>query len=109
MSQYQWVEGVDVCLANHEYYHTKEDVLRQIKENEKRIAEIKRKLFAMVCGNVKDLFVYEEDCHPIERARIEFDYLFDAECEGLEYLIAHNVELQLVADNWDKMNSDIND
>lgn len=110
MSQYQFVDGVRVTLDNHEYYPTKDAVLEQIKENEKQIAEHKEKLFAMVCGNVKDLFSnvdysgYHVD--PIDSAKVEFDLLFDREQGGLEYLIAHNVDLWYLYNNFDKNERD---
>lgn len=106
MSMYMGCDNVEITLNNHECYHSKEEVLEEIKENEKTIAEHKQKLFAMVCGNIKDLFGSTDEegntLEPIDAAGFEFKNLFEDECCGIEYLIYHNVILQQLYDNWDK-------
>lgn len=122
MGMYMGCDNVEITLNNHECYYSKNEVLEQIKENDKTIAEHKQKLFAMVCGNIKDLFntTDEEDnkLEPIDAAGFEFKNLFEDECCGIEYLIYHNVILQQLYDNWEKrwsefdgygLNSDNND
>lgn len=80
--------------------------MRQINENKKDIAKIKERLFAMVCGNPKDLFLEKTDdgCYvnPIDAAAEEFERMFSFELRGLEYLIAYNVDLQYIHDNFER-------
>ena len=103
---YMGCDNVEITLNNHECYYSKNEVLEQIKENDKTIAEHKQKLFAMVCGNIKDLFNTTDEgdnkLEPIDAAGFEFKNLFEDECCGIEYLIYHNVLLQQLYDNWDK-------
>lgn len=110
MSQYMGCNHAEIQLNNHECYHSKEELLHKINENKKCIEELKQKLFGMVCGNVKDLFL-TENCEgnsidPIDNAGFEFKELFDSEQYGIIYLIEHNVYLQLMYDNWDKRYSE---
>ena len=106
MGMYMGCDNVEITLNNHECYYSKNEVLEQIKENDKTIAEHKQKLFAMVCGNIKDLFNTTDEgdnkLEPIDAAGFEFKNLFEDECCGIEYLIYHNVLLQQLYDNWDK-------
>lgn len=107
MSYYQWAEGVEVCLANHEVYHSKEEVMDAIKENEQRIALYRMQLFGMVCGSPKDLFIDKDEggytINPIDSAFEKFNLIFDEENFGLLYLVSHNVKLRYIYDNWDKV------
>ena len=107
MSYYQWAEGVEVCLANHEVYHSKEDVMDAIKENEQQIPQYRMQLFGMVCGSPKDLFAHKDEkgygIDPIETALMKFNQIFDEENFGLLYLVSHNVKLRYIYDNWDKV------
>ena len=107
MSYYQWAEGVEIRLANHEVYHSKEDVMDAIKDNEKQIAQYREQLFGMVCSTPKDLFADKDEvgCTTdfIESAWIKFNQIFDEEDWGLLYLISHNVKLRYIYDNWDKV------
>ena len=106
MGMYMGCDNVEIMLNDHECYYSKNEVLEQIKENEKTIVEHKQKLFAMVCGNIKDLFGSTDEegntLEPIDAAGFEFKNLFEDECCGIEYLIYHNVILQQLYDNWDK-------
>ena len=105
MANYIWSNNVTVRLKSNEYYRSKEDVLEQIKENEERINQLKQELFGLCCGNPKELLECN-DCegnplNPIEVLTQRFETLFKEEYSGIEYLIAHNVKLQYIADNWD--------
>ena len=101
MSYYLWCNNVEVCLRNHETYSSKEDVLATIEENKELIEKHKQTLFGMCCGNPRDLFSGEEGT-PIENIQQKFEEIFEDELCGLKYLIAHNVDLQYIADNWDR-------
>lgn len=104
MSQYQYVKDVEVRLFNHEIYRTKEDVMRQIKENQKEIERLKQQLFGMVCGRLCDMYQHEEnDSYTlVERAQQDFATIFDEELYGIEFLIAHNVDLWYIHDNFER-------
>lgn len=106
MGTHMGCDNVEITLNSNERYYSKNGVLEQIKENEKTIAEHKQKLFAMVCGNIKDLFSGTDSAgntlEPIDAAGFEFKSLFEDELCGIEYLISHNVLLQQLYDNWDK-------
>ena len=105
MSYYIWCENVEVCLANKETYHNKEEVLEQIKENNKRVEEIKSSILALCCGNPRDILNCKDcegnDLDPIDVVKEKLNEYFDYEMEGLNYRIAHNVDLQYIADNWE--------
>lgn len=104
MSQYQFVKDVEVCLRNHEVYHSKEDVMMQINENEDLIERIKQRLFGMVCGRPCDLFPCDEESgtDPLEKSHEEFVIMMEDPVAGLEALVAHNVDLQYVYENFER-------
>lgn len=106
MSQYMGCNYVEIMLDNHECYTSKESVLEEIRNNEKIIEQHKDKLFGMVCGRIHDLFCDKDiegnDIDPVDKAINEFNRLFDEEQYGISYLVAHNVLLQQLYDNWDK-------
>lgn len=104
MSQYQYVKGVEVCLNNHEVYHSKEDVMEQIKENEKEIQRRRMWLFGLVCSSDAASCVGDDgSCDsPIDMLQERFDNAFDDEFIGIETLVAHNVKLQYIYDNFER-------
>jgi hypothetical protein len=98
MSYYIYCENVEVCLENHEYYHSKEEVFEQIKENEGIVNNCKQKIIGLSCGNPKELLDVPEGVSIIDTVQEYIDKLF----ETIEYCYSHNVDLQYIADNWDK-------
>lgn len=96
---------MEVCLANHEVYHSKEEVMEQIKENEKLIEQKKQYLFGLVCSSdpMKCIFINEEECdEPLTELQDRFNAAFDDEFCGIETLVAHNVDLRYIHDNFEK-------
>ena len=103
MSQYQFVKDVEVCLRNHEVYHSKEEIREQMEEIRKGIALLKMRLFGMVCSNIKELYPSDEDGSYLEKAQEEFNNIFEEEDMGLVYLLQHLVDLQYIHDNFERV------
>lgn len=108
MSTYMGCDKVEITLRNHEHYATKDDILEEIEHNKLLIEECKQKIFGMICGNIKDLFnttdLEGSPMDPIDIAMSELNRLFGSKYEdyGLINIIEHNVDLQYIADNWEK-------
>lgn len=102
MSYYQWTTA-EICLNNHEVYNTKEEIKEAIDENKQMIEDYKEELFGYMCCTPKDIVANEEDKgNVVDFLKRRFKEIFESELYGLEYLIAHNVNLQYMYDNFDK-------
>lgn len=100
MGQYQYCNNVRVSLGNHEIYSNKEALAAEIEKQKQLINELKMKLFGMCCATPTNLYGGNNDDILFNISR-DFDVIFNPEMEGLEYLIAHLVDLQYIYDNFD--------
>lgn len=103
MSQYQIVKA-DVYLNNHEIYHTKDEILQAIEQNEEEINIKIVDLFGMCCGDATKLLLnpsgHSIDDVPLNKIKEKFTEIFNTD-DGLEYLYKHNLKLRYLYDNFE--------
>lgn len=109
MGSYISVEA-KIWSKNWEVFNSKEEVLDKIEENKKEISNLKKQIFGLCCGNIKDLLNCKDsenyNLDPIEVLESKLDVIFEDEICGLEALICQNYRLQYFYENWDKIERD---